>query len=156
MCMVTNNWFRIDVWKEVTLTNCYSLLCSFQNILDKCLWTDHDDVITWVHFPNYWSFVLRIHWSPVDSPHEMFSNTEFDIFFVVNLNMHLKIRFSYQRVQMPWHVDAVVSLCKLKDIGWWNYFIELLVTLNLSAFPIYFLVRRHPLWKDATWRPSRK
>ena len=27
----------------------------------------HDDVIKWKHFPHYWSFVRRIHRSPIDS-----------------------------------------------------------------------------------------
>ena len=30
----------------------------------------HDDVIIWKHFPRYWSFVRRIHRSPVNSPHK--------------------------------------------------------------------------------------
>ena len=30
----------------------------------------HDFVIKWEHFPRYWPFVRRIHWSPVNSPHK--------------------------------------------------------------------------------------
>ena len=30
----------------------------------------HDDVINWKHFPRCWPFVLRIHRSPVNSPHK--------------------------------------------------------------------------------------
>ena len=30
----------------------------------------HDDVIKWRYFPCYWTFVRRIHPSPVDSPHK--------------------------------------------------------------------------------------
>ena len=30
----------------------------------------HDDVIKWKHFPRHWSFVRRIHQSPVNSPHK--------------------------------------------------------------------------------------
>ena len=30
----------------------------------------HDDVITWKHFPRYWSFVQGLHGSPVNSPHK--------------------------------------------------------------------------------------
>ena len=30
----------------------------------------HDDVIKWKHFPCYWSFMRRIHQSPVNSPHK--------------------------------------------------------------------------------------
>ena len=29
---------------------------------------NHDDVIKWKNFPNYWSFVQVIHQSPVNSP----------------------------------------------------------------------------------------
>ena len=32
--------------------------------------TEHDDVITWNHFPRYWPFVRGIHRSPVNSPHK--------------------------------------------------------------------------------------
>ena len=34
--------------------------------------SEHDDVITWKHFPRYWPFVIVrvIHWSPVDFPHK--------------------------------------------------------------------------------------
>ena len=30
----------------------------------------HDDVIKWKHFPRYWPFVRRMHWSPMNSPHK--------------------------------------------------------------------------------------
>ena len=30
----------------------------------------HDDVIKWKHFPRYWPFVRGIHRSPVNSPHK--------------------------------------------------------------------------------------
>ena len=30
----------------------------------------HDDVMKWMHFPRYWSFVRGIHRSPVNSPHK--------------------------------------------------------------------------------------
>ena len=30
----------------------------------------YDDVIKWKLFPRYWPFVMRIHQSPVDSPHK--------------------------------------------------------------------------------------
>ena len=36
--------------------------------LRQSVW--YDDVIKWVHFPRYWSFVRGIHRSPVDSPHK--------------------------------------------------------------------------------------
>ena len=32
--------------------------------------SSHDDVIKWKHFSRYWSFVWRIHRSPVNSPHK--------------------------------------------------------------------------------------
>ena len=41
--------------------------CSFTT---KKLYTDHDDVIKWKHFPCYWSFVRGIYRSPVNSPHK--------------------------------------------------------------------------------------
>ena len=33
-------------------------------------WLSQDDVIKWKHFPRYWSFVRRIHRSPLNSPHK--------------------------------------------------------------------------------------
>ena len=34
------------------------------------LWSTHDDVIKWEHFPRYWPFVREIHRSPVNFPHK--------------------------------------------------------------------------------------
>ena len=34
------------------------------------VYTWHDDVIKWKHFPRYWPFVRGIHRSPVNSPHK--------------------------------------------------------------------------------------
>ena len=42
-------------------------------LISRCIytiWTKHDDVIKWKHFPRYWPFVTGIHRSPVDSPHK--------------------------------------------------------------------------------------
>ena len=41
-------------------------MCDFGNVL----YSIHDDVIKWNHFPRYWPFVRRIHRSPVNSPHK--------------------------------------------------------------------------------------
>ena len=42
--------------------------CIFVSIKDvKHVFMDqHDDVNKWKHFPRYWPFVRRIHWSPVN------------------------------------------------------------------------------------------
>ena len=32
--------------------------------------TYHYNIIKWKHFPRYWSFARRIHWSPVNFPHK--------------------------------------------------------------------------------------
>ena len=34
------------------------------------LYTQHDDINKWKHFPRYWPFVQGIHWSSVNSPHK--------------------------------------------------------------------------------------
>ena len=34
------------------------------------IYTNHDDVIKWKHFPRYWPFLRGIHRSPVNSPHK--------------------------------------------------------------------------------------
>ena len=31
---------------------------------------EHDDFITWKHFPRYWSFVRGVHRAPMSSPHK--------------------------------------------------------------------------------------
>ena len=36
----------------------------------KKMWTGHDDVIKWKHFPRYWPFVRGIHRWPVNSRHK--------------------------------------------------------------------------------------
>ena len=48
----------------------------------------HDDVITWKHFPRYWSFVRGIHRSPVNSPQKLVMRS-FDVFFDLRLNKRL-------------------------------------------------------------------
>ena len=52
----------IPVWLHVSLfpgPSCLHLFSVF-----------HDDVIKWIHFPRYWTFVWGIHRSPVNSPHK--------------------------------------------------------------------------------------
>ena len=39
------------------------------NISSHSIWSAHDDVIEWKHFPRYWPFVRGIHRFPVNSPH---------------------------------------------------------------------------------------
>ena len=39
-------------------------------VADGEVWSNHDDVITWKHFPRYWPFVRGIHRSPMNSPHK--------------------------------------------------------------------------------------
>ena len=34
------------------------------------LFSTHDDIIEWKHFPRYWPFVSRVQRSPVNSPHK--------------------------------------------------------------------------------------
>ena len=44
-------------------TSKFQIIWPFANVIN-------DDVIKWKHFPRYWSFVRRIHWSPVNSLHK--------------------------------------------------------------------------------------
>ena len=46
----------------------------------------HDDVIMWTQFLHYWSFVRRIHWTVVGSPHKRPAMQSFDAFFDVRQN----------------------------------------------------------------------
>ena len=57
--------------------HCYNELTAWQALLmTHRLYTQsrfqiaHDDIISWIHFPRYWPFVLGIHSSPVNSPHK--------------------------------------------------------------------------------------
>ena len=57
------------------------------NIADDTL--KHDDVIKWKHFPRCWSFVRRIHRSPVHFPHKgqiKAVTQSFDVFYDPRLN----------------------------------------------------------------------
>ena len=47
--------------------------------------------MTWKHFPHYWPIVKGIH------------HLEFDVFFVVSLNMLLNKQSSCWWFEMPWH-----------------------------------------------------
>ena len=61
---------------------CYSLSLSRKDLNSLChlnveksihtvyMFSEHDDVTKWKHFPRYWPFVWGIHQSPVNSPHK--------------------------------------------------------------------------------------
>ena len=53
-----------------------SAIISFKSLW--LLWSGHDDVIKWKHFPRYWPFVRGIHRSPVNSPHTKASDNPSD------------------------------------------------------------------------------
>ena len=44
--------------------------CHYMRYNVYTLYTSHDDVIKWKHFPRYWPFVRGIHRSPVNFPHK--------------------------------------------------------------------------------------
>ena len=50
------------------------------------VWTDHDDVTKWKHFPRYWPFVPRIYRPLVNSPHEGQWRGALMFFFYLHLN----------------------------------------------------------------------
>ena len=50
----------------------FAMLCAH---VSSC----HDDVIKWKHFPCYWLFVRRIHWSPMNSPQRPLTRS-FDVY----------------------------------------------------------------------------
>ena len=51
-------------WSEVSICN-RGMSCFITTT-----YANHDDGIKWKHFPHYWPFVLWIHRSPVNSPHQ--------------------------------------------------------------------------------------
>ena len=54
------------------LSNSFEVLSIFinNNTAERFNTVPHDDVIKWKHFPRYWTFVRRIHRSPVNFPHK--------------------------------------------------------------------------------------
>ena len=46
------------------------MICGGQSNRLTVIFSCHDDVIWWKHFPRYWPFVRGIHRSPVNSPHK--------------------------------------------------------------------------------------
>ena len=51
----------------------HSLHCSVLHrvrAVNDMTFCNHDDVITWKHFPRFWPFMRGIHRSPVNSPHK--------------------------------------------------------------------------------------
>ena len=54
---------QINIFNSLSPARCG---CNFKYAHFK---HNHDDVIKWKHFPRYWPFVLGIHRSPVNSPH---------------------------------------------------------------------------------------
>ena len=52
----TRNWFMFCLGNEV--------LAYSDDVIP------HDDVMKWIHFPRYWSFVWGIHRSAVNAPHK--------------------------------------------------------------------------------------
>ena len=60
-------------WSSVDSPHKGTVILSFDFFVRLCSglpWLHHDDVIKWKHFPRYWPFERRIHWSPVNSPHK--------------------------------------------------------------------------------------
>ena len=61
----------------------------------------HNDVIKRKYFPRYWHFVMRIHRSPVDSPHERPVTRSFAVFFDVRLNKRLSKQSRHRWFETP-------------------------------------------------------
>ena len=69
----------------------------------------HDDVIKWKHFPRYWPFVRRIHWSPVKSPQDgMLMKCR----RTLNLGISSRLRLYQENL-------AVMVWLKFNPIGYW-------------------------------------
>ena len=60
-------WFTIQL---ATIYYVSKMISDVHKIRTRCMYSLHDDVIKWRHFPRYWPFVRGIHRSPVNSPHK--------------------------------------------------------------------------------------
>ena len=72
-----NDLTEIDVIKERdsgTSSSTFGLIKMLAWLNNKApnavIYSIHDDVINWKHFPRYLTFAQGIHWSPVNSPHK--------------------------------------------------------------------------------------
>ena len=61
------SWFAdiLYLWTNAGHWSIYEMLQTL-----KVIFSVHDDIIKWKHFPCYWPFVRGIHQSPVNSPHK--------------------------------------------------------------------------------------
>ena len=64
--VMTEYNFLSTKWAYVVILKCTYLCLVIRNMLLPV----HNDVIKWKHFQRYWPFVLGIHRSPVNSPHQ--------------------------------------------------------------------------------------
>ena len=60
-------WFTIQL---ATIYYVSKMISDVHKIRTRTMYSLHDDVIKWRHFPRYWPFVRGIHRSPVNSPHK--------------------------------------------------------------------------------------
>ena len=79
----------------------------------------HDGVIKWKHYPRYWSFVRRIHRSPVNSPNRPVTRS-FDVFVDLRPNKRLSKQWWGWWFETPsrqsWHH------CDWHRVPWWREF----------------------------------
>ena len=62
ICRSVQKSKMIELWKCHVMVN--------RDVMTFVVYTNHDDVTEWKHFPRYWPFVRGIHRSPVNSPHK--------------------------------------------------------------------------------------
>ena len=98
---------------------------------------NHNDVIKRKYFPRYWPFVLRIHWSPVNSPHKGQWRGAL-IFFYLRLNKRLG-----KQSRRWWFETPSFSLWRHCNIKWlacrW-YFERHFHKINILCFDFKFKV----------------
>ena len=63
-----NNFTRVYHWSIIS--RIASMKLELPQYQPSDLYTHHDDVIKWKHFPHYWPFVRGIHRSPVNFLHK--------------------------------------------------------------------------------------
>ena len=92
----------------------------------------HDDVIKWKHFPRYWPFVLRIHWSPVD-PHTKASDAELLMFSLIcaRINGWVNNGEAGDLTRHQAHYDVIV----MEPINLLFYVIQISTSHKARIFP---------------------
>ena len=86
-CIISNSsfFFHTNPTSDAWVWHGMIYVCTELIVVNNGLFTRHDDVIKWKHFPRYWPFVRGIHrsrWIPAQRP----VTRSFDVYFDLRPN----------------------------------------------------------------------